>query len=276
MKLSEITSSMLAEAVEIYLGAAYRQGRPPEHVLEIAEVDRSAPLEAALARECVEKTKLPGRPGFIDKYRWRLGNDYYRHMKLGIERCSDADDFVFVVDTHDRDFPLGSPALQSAEFRELLQHNAAVKRSIETRWRLAGIPTFAGHITRRLRQQCAVGRGQPKTLLIVDDDEAILELEQALVEEAGYRVLTASGGLEALAQLERPETVDLCLLDIMMPSIDGLAVARRMRRERRLEFPIIYVTALPHRRVRDDIADDYVGKPFDPDHLLEVIRRHVE
>jgi len=275
MKLHEITSSMLAEAIEIYLAAAYPDAGPSQKVLEIARVDRSAPLQAALGRACVERSEHPGRPGFIDKYRWRLGNAAYPHMKLGIERCSEADDFVLAVDTHDRDFPVGSPASQSAEFRVLLDHNSAVKRLIETRWEQAGIPTLVGHITSHLHGRRVAGQGPAKTILIVDDDDSILELERALVEEAGYRVVPAASGAEALALLDHHEPPALCLLDVMMPSLDGLTVASRMRRVVGLRCPIVYVTALPAERVRDGVADDYVGKPFDPDHLLEVIRRHV-
>jgi hypothetical protein len=201
MKLDEFTSSMLARAVEMYLHVAYPHGLIPPHVLEMGRVDPSAPLQAELARATVEKREVPGRPGFVDKYRWRLGNERYPHMKLGIERCSEADDFVFAVDTHDRDFPLGSPLLKSAEFREVLRYNQSIKHTIESQWQKVGLPTFSGHITTYIRQHQAAAEDHRKTILIVDDDPAICELEQALLEEAGYRVVTAPGGPQALAGL---------------------------------------------------------------------------
>jgi len=275
MKLNEISSAMLAQAIEAYLDVAYARQPPPERVLAIGRVDPSAPLEAALERDCVERVLNPTRPGFIDKYRWRLGNTRYLHMKLGVERCSDADDFVFTVDTHDRDFPVGSPGLQSREFRDLVSHNAEVKSAIEARWQGAGLPTFPGHITERLHKQCPIERAGPKTVLIVDDEEAILELERTFVGEAGYRAVSAASGAEALALLGELDTVDLCLVDVMMPFLDGLTLARTLRSLNRPRFPIICVTALPGDRVPPGVADGYVGKPFDPDHLLEVIRHHI-
>ena len=275
MRLEEITSSMLARAVQIYLEAAYPDGGVPERVRRTADVDTSGPLDAALERDCVEKVELPGRPQLIGRYHWRLGNARYLHMKLGLGRCSQADDFVFVVDAHDRELPVGSSAYEDPEYAELVRYNGRVKHDIETRWEEAGIPTLRGHITSYLRQRCVLRDAQRKTVLVVDDDESILELEQALVEEAGYRVLAVTCALDALAKVHREGPVDLCLLDIMMPSLDGHSTARQLRRQSKARFPIIYVTALPPDRARDDVADDYIGKPFDPDQLLAIIRRHI-
>jgi len=275
MKLEAITSRLLREATDLYLAVAYRDEAPPERVLEIAAVDPSAPLAAALESGRVERIACPDHPGMTDKYRWRLGNARYPHMKLGLERCSDADDFVFMVDTHDRDFPVGSPALQSPEFRDLLSYNAEIKRAIEARWREAGIPTFADRLTRHLHHSCTLGTGHGKTILIVDDEEAILELEQELLEEAGYRVIPAASGFQAIGHLDHHDAVDLCLIDVMMPNLDGLTTAQYMRSRSHPRFPIVFLTALPRDRVPAGIADEYVGKPFDPDHLLKVIRRYI-
>ncbi len=275
MKLDQITSAMLAEAMRIYLDIAYPDGEPPAHVQAMARVDPDAPLEAALGGEYVDARPL--RPGseLVGKYLWRLGNARYPHMKLGLERCSEGDDFVFVVDTHDRDLPLDSEAYDSPEYQELIRHNARLKHLIETRFHLAGLPTVRGHLVQYLRERCTVSRGRRRTILVVDDDEGILELGQALLEEAGYRVLTASSSAEALQRCHDEGPVDLCLLDVMMPGLDGRYCAVQLRDEATGRFPILYVTALPRERVRSDLADGYVGKPFDPDHLLEVIRKHI-
>lgn len=275
MKLDEIPGAMLAKAMEIYLRIAYRDTTPPAKILDVARVDAAAPLADALARDCVARIDFPNRPGVVHKYRWRLGNDRYAHMKLGLDHCSEAGDFVFVVDTHDRDFPFGSPMLHEPQFRELLAYNAHVKQTIEIEWDVAGIPTFSRHVAGYLHDRCTVADARTKTVLIVDDDESILELEQALVEEAGYRVITATGGLEALARITEDDRIDLCLLDVMMPTLDGLSVVRQARERGRATFPIIWVTALPPQRVAGGLADGHIGKPFDPDHLIEIIRRHL-
>ena len=275
MKLSEITSPMLAEAMAIYLRLAYRDVEPPERIRAVAVVDPDAPLRDTLDGDCVETRPVPDQPHRVAKYLWRLGNARFPHMKLGLERCSGGDDFVFAVDTHDRDMPLGSDAYDSPDYQELVRYNAHLKHLIEARLHLAGIPTMRGHIAQYLRERCTLGPARPKTLLIVDDDESILELEQALFEEAGYRVLTATSSDQALQRCYDQGPVDLCLLDVMMPGRDGHYCAVHLRDRITGRFPIIYVTALPRDRARDDLADDYVAKPFDPDHLLAVIRRHI-
>ncbi|GAG47713.1 unnamed protein product, partial [marine sediment metagenome] len=156
--------------------------------------------------------------------------------------------FVFVVDTHDRGLPLGSDAYEDPEYSELVRHNARLKHLIETRLHLRGIPTMRGHIADYLTERCTLGTRRPKTILIVDDDEAILDLEQALLEEAGHRVLAATCALDALTMAHRDGPVDLCLLDIMMPSMDGHTAARQLRQQVGKPFAIIYVTALPRDR----------------------------
>jgi CheY-like chemotaxis protein len=194
-------------------------------------------------------------------------------MKVGLECCSEIGDFVFNVDTHDRELDPGSPLFKQTEYRRLLARNSEMKHLIEADWEEAGLPTFRGHVSRYLRQQCAL-QADRKTVLIVDDDECILELERALLEEAGFRCMTAISGEDALAQLEAGGEVDLCLLDIMMPTLDGMTLARQIHADQRLRCAIIYVTALPHDRARDEIAVDYIAKPFDPDQLVERVRRY--
>jgi CheY-like chemotaxis protein len=275
MKLAQITPGMLVEAVRTYLAIAYPDGEPPQRIRDVATVDGDAPLDAALERECVERRAVPDRPDLVGKYLWRLGNARYPQMKLGLERCSDGDDFVFVVDTHDRDLPADSDVYASPEYQDLVRHNAELKHLIETRFHLAGLPTQRGHIAQYLRERCALPSGRRRTVLIVDDDESILELEQALIEEAGYRCLACTCGHDALARLRDSGPIDLCLLDIMMPLLDGHQAAVQLRRQAAARFPIVYVTALPRDRAMDDRADGYIGKPFAPDHLLAVIRRYV-
>ena len=112
-------------------------------------------------------------------------------------------------------------------------------------------------------------------LLVVDDEPTILELLSGSLRLAGFEVVTAVSGAEAVraAASSRP---DLVLLDVMMPDGDGFEVARRMRSAGGPEVPVIFLTA------RDDVndrlagfgvgADDYVTKPFSLDEVLARIR----
>lgn len=108
-----------------------------------------------------------------------------------------------------------------------------------------------------------------KTILIVDDEVKILEFIEAYLKAEGFRVLKATDGKEALA-IFREEQPDFIVLDLMLPEIDGYAVAREIRKVS--EVPIIMLTA---RSAEQDIlgglslgADDYLVKPFRPKELV--------
>ncbi|KAA1186818.1 response regulator transcription factor [Paenibacillus sp. FSL E2-8871] len=110
-----------------------------------------------------------------------------------------------------------------------------------------------------------------ETILLVDDEKEIVELLSIYLCNEGYRLLKAYDGMEALACLQKEE-VDLIILDVMMPKMDGLAACMKIREERKM--PIIILSA--KNTDMDKIsglsigADDYVGKPFNP---LEIVAR---
>lgn len=101
------------------------------------------------------------------------------------------------------------------------------------------------------------------TILVADDNLTLRSLIDRLLRRAGYNVHLAANGYEVLAKL-RQHAVDLILLDVMMPQMDGFAVCTEIRK--RSDVPIILVTALDQS---DDVvrgftlgADDFVTKPF--------------
>ncbi len=113
----------------------------------------------------------------------------------------------------------------------------------------------------------------PRTILIADDDWQLRRTVRAYLEDAGFRVLVAENGREALFRV-RQDQPDLVLLDVMMPEMDGFEAARLIRKESAV--PIIMLTA------RDDEADqtaglelgadDYVTKPFSPRVLVARVK----
>lgn len=118
-------------------------------------------------------------------------------------------------------------------------------------------------------------------ILVVDDDPDVVALIEYILEQKGYRVLTAFSGQEALrlAGLEPP---DLMVVDLMMPGMDGVELCRRVRQDVRLrETPILVLTALSEEvheiESLDAGADDYVTKPIAPklflSHVRALIRR---
>lgn len=110
-----------------------------------------------------------------------------------------------------------------------------------------------------------------KTVLVCDDDEAILESLRIYLDNEGYNVLTAVNGIEALRQI-RGNEIHCVVLDIMMPQLDGLKTTLKIREK--YNFPIILLSAKSEDT--DKItglgfgADDYVTKPFNP---LELVAR---
>ena len=110
-----------------------------------------------------------------------------------------------------------------------------------------------------------------ETILVVDDEREIADLLEIYLKNDGYTVHTCATGAEALRCVES-EHIDLALLDVMLPDIDGFSLCRKIRESR--FFPILMLTA----RVADSDkilgltigADDYITKPFNP---LEVVAR---
>jgi len=112
-----------------------------------------------------------------------------------------------------------------------------------------------------------------QTVLVVDDEPQIVRLMRSYLEEAGYRVITAYDGQEALYAARR-EKPDLVLLDILMPKMDGMEFTRRVRREQ--DVPVIMLTARTEETDRivglELGADDYVTKPFSPREVVARVR----
>ncbi|MBF4694612.1 response regulator transcription factor [Fusibacter ferrireducens] len=114
------------------------------------------------------------------------------------------------------------------------------------------------------------------TVLICDDDVAIVDSVEIFLSNEGYHVLKAHNGKEALQYIESSE-IHLLLLDIMMPEMDGFEVMRKARLE--YNFPIIMVTAKSEDL--DKImglnlgADDYLTKPYNPLELIARVRSQV-
>lgn len=112
-----------------------------------------------------------------------------------------------------------------------------------------------------------------RTILVVEDEPKLVEVVREYLEHDGYRVVTASDGLEALKRF-RQARPDLIVLDLMLPEVDGLEVCKRIRRESNV--PIVMLTARAEEV--DELiglelgADDYVIKPFSPRTLLARIR----
>ena len=117
-----------------------------------------------------------------------------------------------------------------------------------------------------------------KALLLAEDSITTRTQEARILENAGYEVVTAADGVEAWNKLGT-RSFDAVVTDIMMPNLDGLALAEKIRRDRRYaELPIILVTSLASdedkRRGLEAGANAYITKPaFDQQILLDCLTR---
>ncbi|HWP18784.1 MAG TPA: response regulator [Burkholderiaceae bacterium] len=139
----------------------------------------------------------------------------------------------------------------------------------------SSLPADQQRLLQQVRQRDAVLEGK-RVLLVEDDIRNVFALSSAL-EPLGIRLEIARNGREALDRLQRGPMVDLVLMDIMMPEMDGLTATREIRARPELaKLPIIALTA---KAMADDRtrcieagADDYVAKPIDLDRLISLCR----
>ncbi len=113
-----------------------------------------------------------------------------------------------------------------------------------------------------------------RTIMVVDDEPHIVRFTAMNLEVEGYNVVTAENGAQALETLDDGHPVDLVVLDVMMPEMDGFETLRRIRSES--SVPVIFVTVRGDEADRvaglDLGADDYITKPFSPRELASRIR----
>src|SRR5437879_3777292 len=124
----------------------------------------------------------------------------------------------------------------------------------------------------------AEGNVMPHKILIVDDEPFMLRLIQHHLENAGYEMVKARNGREAIeaALREKPCVV---VMDAMMPNMDGFSALRQLKQEPRTRaIPVIMLTANPHKFSREEAESSaaaiFLTKPFSPTQLLEEIRKH--
>jgi CheY-like chemotaxis protein len=137
------------------------------------------------------------------------------------------------------------------------------------------LPPPKREMLKRIHQPQAVLTG--KTVLVVDDDIRNIFAMSCLLERHGMRPVTADTGIAALERLAEGPNVDVVLMDIMMPTMDGYDTIRAIRASERFgELPIIALTAKAMKGDREKCleagASDYIAKPVDTDYLLAMLQ----
>ncbi len=139
----------------------------------------------------------------------------------------------------------------------------------------AELPAEQRRLLEKARHRETIFTG--KTVLVVEDDVRNVFALTSILEPKGARVVIARNGKEALSALDAEARVDLVLMDVMMPEMDGLTATREIRKDRR--FPKLPIIALTAKAMRDDQekclaagANDYLAKPLDVEMLLSLCR----
>jgi len=117
------------------------------------------------------------------------------------------------------------------------------------------------------------------TILVVDDESTIRDLAQMILEDAGYRVVLAQNGKEALQKIQA-EAPDLVLLDMVMPEMSGLEVCKRLKSDPKTKLiPVVMFTVLGRdtdvEKAKQGGCDSYFVKPFTPSYLVAEVKRHL-
>lgn len=107
-------------------------------------------------------------------------------------------------------------------------------------------------------------------ILIVEDEEVLKEALQDILQGEGHQVLTAHNGLEALGTLAREKHLDLVLLDLMLPLVDGVTVLERLRREAP-STAVVIVTSCAPEDLRGQPVQGFLRKPFSLEALLRAV-----
>jgi CheY-like chemotaxis protein len=123
----------------------------------------------------------------------------------------------------------------------------------------------------------ANGALQGKKALVVDDDMRNIFALATVLDDQGMLIVSAENGREAIRLVQSDPEIDIVLMDIMMPEMDGIATMQEIRKlPRGRELPIVAVTAKAMKGDRQKCIEagawDYVSKPVDPTHLLAVMR----
>jgi DNA-binding response OmpR family regulator len=131
-----------------------------------------------------------------------------------------------------------------------------------------------------LPRQAELHRVRRRTILVIDDDEALAEVLSRRLEQQGFASKTADSGAKGLA-MARADRPDLILLDLRLPDKDGFAICEELADSNQTcEIPIIILSGLERpdiiRRARAAGCHFFVRKPYDPNALLVLIRQAID
>ncbi|QKT03685.1 HAMP domain-containing protein [Ectothiorhodospiraceae bacterium 2226] len=239
-------------------------GEPP---LEIREVPSAQAAERALEVggyvSLVVNLDLPDAVGFIRRLRAREKGAHLPIIAYGKEPTDEGRGELEAL--------VGTVVVQDENLRARLANEIALM----AHRRMADLPEHARDMLSERRRVDHELAGS--TVLVVDDDIRNIYSLTSILEEYDMEVLYAENGRDGIRRLEDHEDIDLVIMDVMMPELDGYDTMRMIReRERFRDLPIIALTAKAMKGDREKCievgASDYMAKPIDVMQLLSLLR----
>jgi diguanylate cyclase (GGDEF)-like protein len=209
--------------------------------------------------------------------------DYSPHSKISAQHSPDGFCAALVSDS------IEDPLLRAAEMSvccPVLYVTSAVSIDARLAAARAGVdavlprPIDLNELAGWLNDLVGPHRDKPLSILIIDDDEIVAETYALALEDAGMRASVRTDSATALGEIM--ETYyDLVLMDMEMPRVSGIELARMIRQSRRhLSLPIVFLSAErdPARQLEARMlgGDDFISKPVDPDRLVSLVRMRAE
>lgn len=265
MRLEAITVGLLRRAVGLYEQHAWHGSSEVPVTLPGADGDAFEVCRSAFRDE----TQIEGRHT-VRRYSLRLGNPRYPFMKLVLQEHLVEGEFFLEVDTHDGMFELADDS-EAESFAELKAYNERVKDAVEGALAEAGLPTATG--LKGLVQTLPTGRVEPngRTILLVDDDQAIAATLALLLRGRGYEVEVLHDGMDAVEGADASRH-DLILMDNEMPRLNGFEACQELKsRPATADIPVLIATAGALTLRQLDLADGFLVKPFRIELLLNML-----
>jgi len=144
-------------AIDAYLRTVYGAAGPPSAVRDRVATLRAAPPEELFDSPVLERDAAHPPTRFA----LRLGNKFYPHMKLVIERSPDGRSYLFRADTHDRHVRPPPGSREAAQFAQLMELNQKMAEAVEAEWARLGVPTFKEYLRQDLARRAAAAAESP-------------------------------------------------------------------------------------------------------------------
>jgi len=278
MKFKNIDFNIFNKAIKIYLKNAYPNGIKEKSFCykTIEKLNNSKNIKDIY--NIFEKINLNIR-GKIKKTKYvvRLGSEKYPFLKLVLQETPTGDRYGFLVDRHTEYLALNSSAKTFEEEIKMKEYTRELKHKIESEYAENNIPTYRSivkELTKLLINKMSnhnIEKNGIKVLL-VEDDEDILNLYKLNLEFLGYTVSTAVTGEEALYKVGH-EFDHIMLLDLMLPTISGFEIIRRIADE----IPIIVISSLSDKISKEKALRDgvklFLTKPIEISEIDSIIRK---